>query len=85
MDLEKSLRDFLEMLSLTKLVWLGVILIVVWNFFRFYEKRRAFMDNGRVDTEKKGGEMNDETETIAAHYCASCATFTTAKRCDCAD
>ena len=70
------------MFTISKLIWLAIILLVIWNFFRIIEKRQALKDkndNNTVETEKKSNKKIEPVQTI---YCSNCATFTDDKGCN---
>ena len=73
------------MFSLSKLIWLGVILLAVWNFFRFLEKRQALKEGDDVNDEKPSSKQDGDNDTLDAIYCSKCATFAADERCECAD
>ena len=73
------------MFTFSKLFWLGIILVAVWNIFRIIEKRQALRDRNFKDSDTTGEKADSESEPIAAVYCATCATFTAGARCDRAD
>ena len=73
------------MFSLSKLIWLGVILFVVWNFFRFVEKRQALKERIDANNEKPANKQDSDNDTLDAIYCSRCATFAADERCECAD
>ena len=73
------------MFSISKLFWLGIILVAVWNIFRIIEKRQALRDRDVKDSDTTGEKADSESEPIAAVYCATCATFTAGAGCDRAD
>ena len=73
------------MFTVSKLFWLGIILIVVWNIFRIIEKKEALRDTNDNDSNKTGKKAESESEPIAVVYCSTCATFTAGAGCDRAD
>ena len=70
------------MFTITKLFWLFIILLAVWNLFRIIEKRQALKDRKDDYSNKKSSESDAEPEAIAAIYCAKCATFAAVEGCD---
>ena len=73
------------MFSISKLFWLGIILVAVWNIFRIIEKRQGLRYRDVKDSDTTGEKADSESEPIAAVYCATCATFTAGAGCDRAD
>ncbi len=73
------------MFSLSKLIWLGVILFAVWNFFRLVEKRQALKERIDANNEKPANKQDSDNDTLDAIYCSRCATFAADERCECAD
>ena len=73
------------MFTLSKLIWLGAILFIVWNFFRLIEKRQALKDRNEANDDISVNKQDSENETIAAIYCSRCATFAPLDGCKCAD
>ena len=73
------------MFTISKLFWLGVILVAVWNIFRIIEKRQGLRYRDVKDSDTTGEKADSESEPIAAVYCANCATFTAGAGCDRAD
>ena len=73
------------MFTVSKLIWLGIILIAVWNFFRIVEKRQALKDRNDSNSDTADKKADRDSEPIAAVYCSTCATFTTGSGCDRAD
>ncbi len=69
------------MFSVSKLIWLGVILIAVWNIFRAIEKRQARNDKNERSSGTAGKKADSESEPIATVYCSVCATFTAGAEC----
>ena len=70
------------MFTISKLFWLFIILLAVWNLFRIIEKRQALKDRNDDYSSKESSELDSEPETIAAIYCATCATFAAVEGCD---
>ena len=70
------------MFTISKLFWLFIILLAVWNLFRVIEKRQALKDRNNDYSNKESSESDPEPETIAAVYCATCATFAAVEGCD---
>lgn len=73
------------MFTISKLFWLGIILVAVWNIFRIIEKRQGLRYRDAKDSDTTGEKADSESEPIAAVYCATCATFTAGAGCDRAD
>ena len=73
------------MFTLSKLIWLGVILVVVWNFFRLIEKKQALKDQINTNAEDPTNKQDSDNNTIAAIYCSRCATFVAVEGCERAD
>ena len=70
------------MFTISKLFWLFIILLAVWNLFRIIEKRQALKDRNDDYSSKESSESDAEPEAIAAIYCATCATFAPMEGCD---
>ena len=70
------------MFTISKLFWLFIILLAVWNLFRIIEKRQALKDRNDDYSNKESSESDAEPEAIAAIYCAACATFAPVEGCD---
>ena len=70
------------MFTISKLFWLFIILLAVWNLFRIIEKRQALKDTNDDYSNKESSESDAEPEAIAAIYCATCATFVAVEGCD---
>ena len=70
------------MFTISKLFWLFIILLAVWNLFRIIEKRHALKDRDNDYSNKESSKSDAESEPIAAIYCATCATFAVAEGCD---
>ena len=70
------------MFTISKLFWLFIILLAVWNLFRIIEKRQALKDRNDDYSNKESSKSDAESEPIAAIYCATCATFATVEGCD---
>jgi len=70
------------MFTISKLFWLFIILLAVWNLFRIIEKRQALKDRNDDYSNKESSESDAEPEAIAAIYCATCATFAPVEGCD---
>ena len=62
-----------------------MILLAVWNFFRFVEKRQASKEIHDSNDEKSANEQDGDNDTLDAIYCSRCATFAADERCECAD
>ena len=73
------------MFTVSKLFWLCLILILVWNIFRIIEKRKGLRDKNFRDFDTTGKKADVENETIAVVYCSVCATFTAGDGCGRAD
>jgi len=73
------------MFTVSKLIWLGVILIAVWNLFRIIEKRQALKDRNDSSSDTAEKKADRDSEPIAVVYCSTCATFTAGAGCDRAD
>ena len=70
------------MFTISKLFWLFIILLAVWNLFRIIEKRHALKDIDNDYSNKESSESDAESEPIAAIYCATCATFAAVGGCE---
>jgi len=70
------------MFTISKLFWLFIILLAVWNLFRIIEKRQALKDRNDDYSNKESSESDAEPEAIAAIYCGTCATFAAMEGCD---
>ena len=70
------------MFTISKLFWLFIILLAVWNLFRIIEKRQALKDRNDDYSNKESSESDAEPEAIAAIYCSTCATFAAVEGCD---
>ena len=70
------------MFTISKLFWLFIILLAVWNLFRIIEKRQALKDRNDDYSNKESSESDAEPEAIAAIYCATCGTFAAVEGCD---
>ena len=70
------------MFTISKLFWLFIILLAVWNLFRIIEKRQALKDRDNDDSNKESSKSDAESEPIAAIYCATCATFAAVEGCE---
>ena len=70
------------MFPISKLFWLFIILLAVWNLFRIIEKRQVLKDRNDDYSNKESSESDSEPEAIAAIYCATCATFAAVEGCD---
>ena len=70
------------MFTISKLFWLFIILLAVWNLFRIIEKRQALKDRNDDYSNKESSESDAEPEAIAVIYCATCATFAAVEGCD---
>ena len=70
------------MFTITKLFWLFIILLAVWNLFRVIEKRQALKDRNDDYSNKESSKSDAGSEPIAAIYCATCATFAAVEGCD---
>ena len=70
------------MFTVSKLIWLGIILIAVWNLFRIIEKRQALKDRNENNSDGHGEQPNRASEPIAATYCPECTTFSVGEGCD---
>ena len=46
------------MFTVSKLIWLGVILIAVWNLFRIIEKRQALKDKNDSNSDTADKKAN---------------------------
>ena len=73
------------MFTLSKLIWLGLILAAIWNFFRFLEKRSILNDKNSSHSEMRANKKNSDNDALEAIYCSRCATFTADQECECAD
>ena len=73
------------MFTVSKLIWLGLILIAVWNLFRIIEKRQALKNRNDSNPDAADKKADGDPEPIAAVYCSTCATFTAGAGCDRAD
>ena len=70
------------MFTISKLFWLFIILLAVWNLFRIIEKRQALKDRDNDYSNKESGKSDAESEPIAAIYCPTCATFAAVEGCE---
>lgn len=70
------------MFTISKLFWLFIILLAVWNLFRIIEKRQALKDRNDDYSNKESSKSDAESEPIAAIYCTTCATFAAVEGCD---
>ena len=63
------------MLSVGKIFWLIIILVVVWYLFKIIEKRKINLDNNKKNenTSKKG---------IDAFKCDICGLWSTGQKCN---
>ena len=66
------------MLSVSKIFWLIIILIVVWYLFKIIEKRKLNLDN---NTQKKDND-NINKKNIDAFKCDVCGLWSTGKKCN---
>ena len=66
------------MLSVGKIFWLVIILIVVWYLFKIVEKRKLNLDN---NTQKKNND-NLNKKDIDAFKCDVCGLWSTGKKCN---
>ena len=66
------------MLSVGKIFWLVIILIVVWYLFKIIEKRKLNLDN---NTQKKDND-NINKKDIDAFKCDVCGLWSTGKKCN---
>ena len=66
------------MLSLSKIFWLVIILIIVWYLFKIIEKRKFNLDN---NTQKKNND-NINKKGIDAFKCDVCGLWSTGKKCN---
>ena len=66
------------MLSLSKIFWLFIILIIVWYLFKIIEKRKFNLDN---NTQKKNND-NINKKGIDAFKCDVCGLWSTGKKCN---
>ena len=70
------------MFTISKLFWLFIILLAVWNLFRIIEKRQTVKDRNDDYSNTESSKSDAESEPIAAIYCATCATFVAVEGCD---
>ena len=73
------------MFTVSKLIWLGIILLAVWNLFRIIEKRQTLKEGNESNPDTADKKADSDSEPIAAVYCSTCATFTAGTGCDRAD
>ena len=66
------------MLSVGKIFWLVIILIVVWYLFKIIEKRKLNLDNNA----KKKDNDNINKKDIDAFKCDVCGLWSTGKKCN---
>ena len=66
------------MLSLSKIFWLVIILVIVWYLFKIIEKRKFNLDN---NTQKKNND-NINKKGIDAFKCDVCGLWSTGKKCN---
>ena len=64
------------MLSIGKIFWLIVILVVVWYFFKIIEKRKINLDNNKQKSE------NINKKGIDAFKCNVCGLWSTGQKCN---
>ena len=62
-----------------------MILLAIWHFFRFVERRQAVKERNDASNEKPANEQDSDNDTLDAIYCSRCATFAADDRCECAD
>ncbi|MBT5574337.1 MAG: hypothetical protein HOJ97_03030 [Alphaproteobacteria bacterium] len=70
------------MFTLSKLLWLGIILFIVWNLFRIIEKRHALNEKNKDKSEKSKMKTDSQSEPLPAIYCPTCATFVAGNKCE---
>ena len=70
------------MFTISKLFWLFIILLTVWNLFRIIEKSQALRDRDDDYSNKESSKSDAESEPISAIYCATCATFAAVEGCE---
>tara|TARA_A100001011_G_C14183397_1_gene787894 strand:- start:552 stop:815 length:264 start_codon:yes stop_codon:yes gene_type:complete len=70
--------DYKMMLSVGKIFWLIIILIVVWYLFKIIEKRKINLDNNK---QKKDND-NINKKGIDAFKCDVCGLWSTGKKCN---
>ena len=66
------------MLSVGKIFWLVIILIVVWYLFKIIEKRKNYLDNNM----QKNDNDNINKKGIDAFKCDVCGLWSTGKKCN---
>ena len=65
------------MLSVGKIFWLIIILIIVWYLFKIIEKRKLNIDK---KNQKKNDDINKKG--IDAFKCDVCGLWSTGKKCN---
>ena len=66
------------MLSVGKIFWLVIILVVIWYVFKIIEKRKININN---DSDKKDND-NINKKGIDAFKCDVCGLWSTGKKCN---
>ena len=66
------------MLSVGKIFWLIIILIVVWYLFKIIEKRK--LNIGKNNQKKENDDINKKG--IDAFKCDVCGLWSTGKKCN---
>ena len=66
------------MLSVGKIFWLVIILLVVWYLFKIIEKRKNNLDNNM----QKNDNDNINKKGIDAFKCDVCGLWSTGKKCN---
>ena len=66
------------MISVGKIFWLIIILIVVWYLFKIIEKRKLNIDN--INQKKDKNDVNKKN--IDAFKCDVCGLWSTGKKCN---
>ena len=66
------------MLSVGKIFWLVIILVVVWYLFKIIEKRKININN---NSDKKDND-NINKKGIDAFKCVVCGLWSTGKKCN---
>ena len=64
------------MLSLSKIFWLAIILLVVWYLFKIIEKRKLNSRNSEAKDE------SNSRKGIDAYKCEKCGLWSTGDKCN---
>ena len=66
------------MLSVGKIFWLVIILILIWYIFKIIEKRKINLENNN----QKNDNNNINKKGIDAFKCDVCGLWSTGKKCN---